>query len=137
VKDKWSERLQKTLSSTLTLVRTGKTERAFGDLDALIEEVARDGHNLWVTTLCHHGAVLAHAAGDLHREIAYGKRALPFAASDRHYAVYNLAQLLLRDGQTDLARQYAIEAYEACKVENTEAGRDLATAILTHWPDLQ
>jgi hypothetical protein len=56
-------------------------------------------------------ADVAHIAGDRRREIRYTENALPYA-NDYSFAIYNFAQLLLRDGQADLAKRYATKAYE-------------------------
>jgi len=62
--------------------------------------------------LCSHVAFFAHAIGDRHCEIHYTEQALPYT-KDRRFAVYNFAQLLLKDGQIELAERYgAAAAYE-------------------------
>ena len=69
------------------------------------------------------------------REVEYEKQALPYA-KDYRFAAYNFSQLLLEDGQIDLARGYATDAYKlSCSSEN-EADRDLTAAILKRWPDI-
>jgi hypothetical protein len=47
-----------------------------------------------------------------------------------------LKDLLLRDGQVDLAQRYATEAYELSTASETEADRDLTAAILKQWPNI-
>jgi hypothetical protein len=91
---------------------------------------------MWVRTLCKHAPVLAKATGDRGREIRYVKQALPYA-KDRQFALYNLAELLLRDGQTSAAKKYAAEAYQLSSAEGTTDSRELATAILRLWPSLE
>ena len=78
---------------------------------------------------------MAHATGDRDREIRYMKQVLPYA-KDRQFALYNLAELLLRDGQTGAAEQYASEAYQLSVAEGTADNRELATAILRLWPSI-
>lgn len=51
-------------------------------------------------------------------------------AKDRQFALYNLAELLLRDGQIGAAEQYATEAYQLRVAEETADNHELATAIL-------
>jgi len=90
---------------------------------------------MWVGTLCRHAAVLAHAMGDVSREIQYAEQALPHA-NDHRFALYNFAQLLLRDGQVSLSERYATEARKLALERKSEADRDLLAAILKQWPRL-
>jgi hypothetical protein len=93
-------------------------------------------------SLCRHAAVLAHAKGEEHRETEYKKREIEYTkqklprAKDHRFAAYNFAQLLLHDGQVDLAQRYAIEAYGLRTGSETEADRDLTAAILKQWPNI-
>ena len=123
------------IKQSLELTRTAQIEKAFVVLDAAIAEAILEHQGEWILTLCRHAAVLAHAKGDRRREIEYTKQALPHA-KDYRFAAYNFAQLLLRDGQVDLAQRYAIEAYRLRTASETEADRDLTAAIIKQWPNI-
>ena len=131
----WANRVHRVITSTVDLIQRGETEQAFGDIDRTLADALHDNQELWVKTLCKHAAVMAHAAGDRDREIRYMKQVLPYA-KDRKFALYNLAELLLRDGQTGAAEQYAIEAYQLSIAEGTADNRELATAILRLWSSI-
>jgi len=135
VEQRWSERVRVVIKQSLELTRTAQIEQAFVVLDAAIAEAILEHQGEWILTLCRHAAVLAHAKGDRRREIEYTKQALPHA-KDYRFAAYNFAQLLLRDGQVDLAQRYAIEAYRLRTASETEADRDLTAAIIKQWPNI-
>ena len=135
VEQRWSERVRVVIKQSLELTRTAQIEKAFVVLDAAIAEAILEHQGEWILTLCRHAAVLAHAKGDRRREIEYTKQALPHA-KDYRFAAYNFAQLLLRDGQVDLAQRYAIEAYRLRTASETEADRDLTAAIIKQWPNI-
>ena len=85
--------------------------------------------------MLRHAAVLAKANGKRDREIEYTKQALPYA-KDYRFAAYNFSQLLLEDGQANLARQFATEAFKLSCASRDKTDRDLVAAILKQWPDL-
>lgn len=131
----WADRVHRVLISTLNLIQRRETEQAFDEIDQTLVDALHDDQEVWVQTLSKHAAVMAHAVGDRDREIRYTKQALPYA-KDRQFALYNLAELLLRDGQTGTAEQYATEAYQLSLAEGTADNRELATAILRLWPSI-
>ena len=117
---------------SLHLVQRGESEQAFNMLDSALEKATEENG---IRTLCRHAALVAHIAGDRRREIRYTESALPYA-NDYSFAIYNFAQLLLRDGQADLAKRYATKAYELSATGETVADRDLAAALLKQWPEI-
>jgi hypothetical protein len=135
MEEQWPDRVHRTMMSTVDLIRNGEKDQAFGDLDNILADALRDNQAACVKILCGHAAVMANAAGDRRREIQYTKQALPFA-KDRQFALYNLAQLLLLDGQVSLAEQYASEAYQLSTAEESQGDRDLIAAILKTWPSI-
>jgi tetratricopeptide (TPR) repeat protein len=120
---------------SLHLVQKGESEQALNMLDNALEQATEENHVKWIRTLCRHAALVAHIAGDRRREIRYTENALPYA-NDYSFAIYNFAQLLLRDGQADLAKQWATKAYELSATGETVADRDLAAALLKQWPEI-
>jgi hypothetical protein len=109
VEQQWSERVQVVVKQSLALQETAQIEQAFGVLDAAIAEAILKHQSEATLRLCRFAAILANARGDRGREIEYTRQALPHAKVYR-FAACNFAQLLLRDGQVDLARRYATEA---------------------------
>ena len=131
----WANRVHRVMTNTVDLIQRGETEQAFGEIDRTLTDALHDHQELYFKTLCKHAAVMAHASGDRDREIRYMKQVLPYA-KDRQFALYNLAELLLRDGQTGAAEQYATEAYQLSVAEGTADNLELATAILRLWPNI-
>jgi len=119
---------------TLKLVRNGRTDQAFAALDSAVADIPEE-HRAERQLLLRHAAVLAMGKGKRDREIEYTKRALPYS-KDYSFAAYNFSQLLLRDGQVDLARRYAVEAYKLSYRSEAEADRDLVAAIRLQWPSI-
>jgi len=131
---KW-ERGREVMQQSLELLKARQKDQALSILDDAIAEAIRGSHSTWVSLLCHHAAVVAHSMGDCQRQINYEEQALPFA-EDYRFAAYNLAQLLLSDGQLVRAERYAAEAYTQSVTQTTGADHDLVEAILRQWPDL-
>jgi tetratricopeptide (TPR) repeat protein len=123
------------IMESLRLVERREAEQAFNMLDSALAQATEENHVAWIKILCRHGAAVAQIAGDRRREIRYTEKALPYA-KDYSFAIYNFAQLLLRDGQTGLAKQYATQAYELSTRGETIADRDLAAALLKQWPEI-
>jgi tetratricopeptide (TPR) repeat protein len=123
------------MQQSLDLARDRQPEEALRILDDLIAQANEEKRGMWVGTLCRHAAVLAHATGDIRREIQYAEQALPHA-DDHCFALYNFAQLLLRGGEVARAERYAREAHKLALAQGTETDRDLIAAIRKQWPNL-
>jgi hypothetical protein len=130
---KW-EYGREVMQQSLEFLKKGQREQALQLLDAAIAEAIQNNHSGWVLALCHHAEAIALSMRDRQRQIHYKEQALPFA-KDYHFAAYNLAQLLLSDGQVGLAERYASEAYRQSMTQTTEADSDLRAAILRQWPN--
>jgi hypothetical protein len=125
------------MRQSLDLTRTGQPEEALRVIDEAIAEANKENRSMLVGTLCRHAALLAHAMGDVSREIHYEEQALPHTnTNDYRFALYNFAQLLLRGGQVGRAECCAMEAHKLALAQETEADRDLVAAILKQWPNL-
>jgi tetratricopeptide (TPR) repeat protein len=123
------------MRQSLDLARDRQPEEALRILDDVIAQANEEKRGMWVGTLCRHAAVLAHAMGDIRREIQYAEQALPHA-DDHRFALYNFAQLLQRGGEVARAERYAREAHKLALPQETETDRDLIAAIRKQWPNL-
>jgi len=123
------------MRQSLDLASDGQREEALRLLDGVIARANEEKRGMWVGTLCRHAAVLAHAIGDIRREIQYAEQALPHADNQR-FAFYNFARLLMRAGEAARAERYAEEAYKLAVAQGTEADSDLVVAIRKQWPNL-
>ncbi len=52
-------------------------------------------------------------------------------------ALYSLADALFQEGQTDLAKQFAVKSYELSVQRDTEQGRALIELIIKRWPEIR
>lgn len=134
MREPW-ERGREVMRESLELAKSGKAEQALNLLDSAITEAIERNHTRWALALSRHAAFLSRVKGDAQRQIHYEEQALPFA-EDYAFAAYNFAQLLLSNGQLVRAEHFAAEAYRRCIAKNTDAGRDLMTAILKQWPNV-
>lgn len=134
MREQW-ERGREVMREFLVLAKSGKAEQALNLLDTAIAEAIERNHTRWVSALSRHAAIISRVKGDTQRQIRYEEQALPFA-EDRAFAAYNFAQLLLSNGQLVRAEHLAAEAYRQCITKDTDAGRDLMTAILKQWPNV-
>ena len=116
-------------------MRSQEVGTALEILDEFLEEAGQENRGEWVRTVSTHAALLAEAAGDLRRARQYYELRLPYVR-DRAIALYNLAQLSLREGQVDLAKAYASKAYELSVAQDTESAGELVEAIIKQWPDI-
>jgi hypothetical protein len=71
------------MRQSLDLASDGQPEEALRLLDGVIARANEEKRGMWVGTLCRHAAVLAHAIGDIRREIQYAEQALPHADNQR------------------------------------------------------
>jgi len=126
---------RRAMQRTSDLLKAGRLAEVFPVLDEAIALANEEKRSTWLRILCRHGEALAHARGDLEREIRYAEQALH--AADYRFGLYNLARLLLRAGQAARAESCATEAYKLALTEKTEADRDLVAAILKQWPHLR
>jgi hypothetical protein len=132
--DRWDAGGQ-AVRRSLGFVKDGRPAEAFQVLDNAIAQAGEENRSIWVRILCRHAGVLAHARGDVAREIRYAEHALPHT-KDYRFALYNFAQLLRRGGQVVRADRCAAEAYKLALSEQSEADHDLLAAILKEWPEL-
>ncbi len=123
------------MQRTTDLLKGGQLNEVFPILDEAIAQAIKEKRSIWVRIFCRHGEVLAHARGDAEREVRYAEQALPYT-TDYRFALYNLARILLRVGQTVRAESCATEAYKLAVAEKSDADRDLVAAILKQWPHL-
>lgn len=130
------DKYRNVVHETLELAKGGKTLRALDVLDHVLAEAIHENRDSCILALCKHGSVMALANGERDRQIRYEEMALPYSR-EYPFAAYNLAQLLLSDGQAVRAERYALEAFKLCVTGETQADRDLAAVILKQWPNFE
>jgi tetratricopeptide (TPR) repeat protein len=136
VEDHQANRAMEQIMRSMKVAKAQGDGRALDLLDEFLEEAIR--HN-WVDCIdmvSSHASVLAESTGDLDRAIRYKKQYLPYVP-DYAYGLYNLAEMLMRNGSVELAKEYATKSYKLAIAEDTEPYRDLAQAIIKQWPEIR
>jgi len=130
------DQLKRTVNESSELSKKGEHLKALRLLDAAIAQAVQENRSLWVRVLSRHASALADDMGDLQLVRRYREQCL---AEDpkNPMALSSLANVLQKQGEKKLARQYAVEAYRLSSQRATELDRALIQSLLQKWPDLQ
>jgi tetratricopeptide (TPR) repeat protein len=128
--------LKSIIRKSSELSKLGRDAEALELLDHSIAEAIRENRPLWIRRLTQHAAVISDSVGDLRRVRGYYEGCL---ASDpgNSLALFGLAKVLLRQGETDRAQEYASKSYDAIKTSEREVDEALAELIVKLWPNLR
>jgi Flp pilus assembly protein TadD len=104
-------------------------------LDGAITETIGEREASHIVTLCHHAAVLSRFTGDISRAKRYYEQSL-VSQPNNPRALYGLAQVALEQGDTEVARRYAIQCHAALLQSEDSAIKEGLLELLTkHWPE--
>jgi tetratricopeptide (TPR) repeat protein len=131
-----TERLKRLIYESGELSRHGENKRALRLLDDTITQAVRENNVTWVRILCRHAAVVCDHAGELDLVKQYSERILTYSPDDA-MALYSLADVYLRQGRADAAKDYAAKCYQICEGRGSSEDRALIELLLKQWPDLQ
>lgn len=130
------DRLRNAVNTSVQLSKAGEHKRALEVLDGAIEELVKEGETPSIVTLCHHATILASLASDTSRVKHYYGQSLA-SAPDNPRALYGLADVALKQGETEVARQYAIRCHAALlQSEDGVIKQGLLELLARHWPDV-
>jgi hypothetical protein len=113
----------------------GEDGKALELLDHSIEDAVLKNDALRVRILSRHAAVISEHIGDLGSAARYLERSLPYSSEDP-LTLYGLADVLSRQGKSDLAKQYAKQSYNFCVRRGSVEDQQLIDAIKRRWPDI-
>jgi tetratricopeptide (TPR) repeat protein len=117
-------------------VKRGEYEKALKLLDESITEAIRENQVSWVRTLSHHAAVISKFAGNLQLVKHYYEQSLAFNP-DNPRALYGLAEVAREQGETEIARQYAVRCHKAIEESEDETVKQaLLELLVKHWPEV-
>lgn len=85
--------------------------------------------------LTRHPAVISEHIGDLNLARQYIEQSLQHS-SDDPVAWYSLADTLSRQGDDELARQYAAKAYNLSLKRGQEGDKHLIERLKKRWPEI-
>jgi tetratricopeptide (TPR) repeat protein len=130
-----SDEVRLTMVKSAKLWRSGDLRRALKLLDGSIAEAVRQGRRDWAQALSRHAAVMCRLDGDLRSARRYNEQALSYGP-DSPMTIYGLAEVLLEQGEAELAREYAKKCYELSVRGGTELDRARIELIVRRWPEL-
>ena len=128
--------LKDILLTSMELSKVGRQEEAFALLDESLLEAVRQNRLMWISILCRHAAVISDSVGDLQRTKHYYERSLQFEPQDVG-SLYGLANALQRQGETQLARQYASKCFQSIQNSERELDRAVLELIVKSWPEFK
>lgn len=113
----------------------GHHKSALRLLDDRLSQAIREGRKNWIRVLSHHAAVIANSLGDLGVVRRYYEQALAHCP-DSAITLYGLADGLLRQGQNDMAREYAAKCRQACLRSSSGEDEETLKMVERQWPNL-
>ena len=128
------DRLKRAINESGELSRRGNNREALRLIDDLVAQAIQENRPSWVTTLCRHAAVICDHAGEIDLVTRYCEQALAYSPDDA-LSFYKLADVSLRQGRMDTAKEYAAKSYRICKLRS-EQERGLMELLLKQWPEL-
>ena len=127
--------VKRTIDKSSELSKQGKDGDALKLLDDAIADAVHKDQARWVGVLSHHASAIAEHIGDLPRARGYRERGASHEP-DNPLTLSSLADILHRQGENLLARQYAAKAYQLSIQRDTELDRAVIESLLQTWPDL-
>lgn len=128
------EQLKHVIQQSSELSKVGEDEKALALLDDALTRAVRENQVMWVRILSHHAAVISDSIGDLRRVRSYYEQSLA-SNPENTRSLYGLARALQREGETNLAMQYASKCYESIQNSEDELDRALLELLLDSWPE--
>jgi hypothetical protein len=130
------DRVWNAINSSVRLSKTGEHEKALEILDSAIGEAIKEGQTSSIVTMCHHAAILAGATEDISRVKHYYQQSLA-SDPDNPMALYGLADVALEQGETEIAKRYAIRCHAALiQSEDGVIKQGLLELLARCWPDV-
>jgi len=130
------DQLKDTIQRSSELSKQGEDEKALALLDDALTRAVLENKTRWIRTLSHHAAVISDSIGDLHRVRRYYEQSLA-SDPDNSKALYGLANALQRQGETELAKQYATKCYRSIRDSESDLDRALLELVLDGWPEFR
>jgi hypothetical protein len=128
--------LKTAVNDSMKLLESAGLPAALRLLEAAIERCVGQGWMSSVPTLGHHAAVLCNFAGNLPLRWHYCELSRPDSAAN-YRALYGLRKISLEEGQTEPARLYAQQAYDAIAARYDPLAHSWLELIEKDWPDLR
>lgn len=129
------ERLHNALIGSMKLSASGKQKEAFRLMDEVIFEAMEERDELTALLLIDHAALLNGSGRDRSLAKHYYEQFLR-RSPDNPRVLYQLADVAMEEGQTEVAKQYAKRCHQAILQSNNEKiKQDLLDLVLQRWPE--
>jgi hypothetical protein len=129
------DRLRRVINQSSELSKQGNNPKALELLDHEIADAVRESKDIWVRTLSRHASAIADQTGDLGLVRRYREQCLAHDP-DNPLTLLSLAEVLDRQGEGALAKQYAIKSYRLSVQRGTELDRAVLESISKQWPEI-
>ena len=130
-----SDRLKRVINQSSELSKQGNHPEALQLLDDEIAHAVRESRGIWVCTLRRHASAIADQMGDLGLVRRYREQCLAHDP-DHPLTLLSLAEVLDRQGEGALAREYALKSYQLSVRRGTELDRAVVESISKQWPEI-
>jgi len=129
------DRLKRVINQSSELSKQGNSPKALELLDDEIAHAVRESRGIWVCTLSRHASAIADQMGDLDLVRRYREQCLAHDP-DNPLTLLSLAEVLDRQGEVALAKEYAIKSYQLSVQLDTELDRAVVESISKQWPEI-
>jgi hypothetical protein len=130
-----SDRLRRVIDQSSELSRQGDNSEALELLDGEIACAVRENRGIWVATLSRHASAIADQMGDLSLVRRYREQCLAHDP-DNPLTLLSLAEVLDRQGEGALAKEYAVKSYQFSVGRESELDRAIVESISKQWPEI-
>lgn len=129
------DRLRTVIDQSSELSKQGKNPKALELLDDEIARAVRESRGVWASTLSRHASAIADQMGDLGLVRRYREQCLAHDP-DNSLTLLSLAEVLGRQGDDALAKEYAAKSYQLSVRRDTELDRAVVESISKQWPEI-
>ena len=130
-----SDRLNRVINQSGELSKQGNNPKALQLLDDEIAHAVRENRGIWVCAPSRHASAIADQMGDLVLVRRYREQCLTHDP-DNPLMLLSLAEVLNRQGEEALAKEYARKSYQLSVRRDTELDRAVVESISKHWPEI-
>ena len=130
-----TDELKQTINESSEMSKRGDNTLALRLLDSAIEQATTQEQHLSVRVLTRHASAIADSIGDLPAVRKYREQCLSHDP-ENPITLASLADVLQRQGETEMAKHYALHAYRIASERRTELDEALISSLQKTWPDI-
>jgi tetratricopeptide (TPR) repeat protein len=130
-----TDELKQIINESSEMSKRGDNALALRLLDSAIEQATKQEQHVSVRVLTRHASAIADSIGDLQAVRRYREQCFSHDP-ENPITLASLADVLQRQGETKMAKQYALRAYRLASERRTELDEALISSLRKTWPDL-